>query len=910
MEDCFNEYDDDGDGLVDCYDDDCAGVGVCDSFIYQYTNLPDCQFVPPTTMGEFKIDKTYQTDFINYPIDQRSGVFVGDMDSDGIPDLVGKDPSPGRIQIFNGTDGSIKQSIVIPTNSPFSQPTIADVDRDGNGDIFVMVNGNQLRRYEYGNPNVVWQTGNQIGDVSTHSSAQVADLDQDGTPEVYVGNRIFNAITGTRLAIGTGSTGKAFDSATKNHDKYPIAFDVFAPGDAKPNGGTFGPEAQGLELIAGNQVYTYTPGNGTKDNGSLEVVASISGGDFKDGFTSISDIDGDNLVDIAVMASGKIYVWNPRTQMQIGSTFDIPGTNTGGRINIGDFDNDGMVEIGTAGKSIYVVLEYDAGANALVIKWQKTGLDDGSQRTGSTLFDFEGDGINEVVYSEEAHLYVWRGTDGSELVKVPAQAGTRTEYPVVADVNNDGAAEIIITAQNGNGPGFSGNDFISVYRSMNTPWVTARKVWNQHGYFVTNINDDLTVPKEQQNPLDSDLNNAYNGFLVQTTILNANGGGATPAFAAADAIIEIDSITIESCPDLVVHSTITNQGSNDLPATTPIAFYDQDPTANAATLLGTTTVGSVLSSGEETNISTTLAIAPLIAPITVHVVINDPGTVATPYSFASFPISGVGECEFNNNQAQLTSPICIEICDDGVDNDSDGITDEPNIMATTTSGCSGMVLPTFTTDEAGGTWEVISSIGTTISNTGIVTLGTNDNSTPDIDTIIYIGGLCSDTVLVSTFDNENPQLVCPSDQSLTVDNSCMVNLPDYTGMASTGDNCSGVAEIILSQSPVSGSPITVGVTIVTITATDKSGNSMTCQFQVRVTDEIAPVITCPTDTTLYLNSTCGVSIPDFTNLATVNDNCSAPANISVSQNPAIGTLLEEENITQVIILTARDENGN
>ena len=157
-----------------------------------------------------------------------------------------------------------------------------------------------------------------------------------------------------------------------------------------------------------------------------------------------------------------------------------------------------------------------------------------------------------------------------------------------------------------------------------------------------------------------------------------------------------------------------------------------------------------------------------------------------------------------------------------------------------------MVLPAFTTDEAGGTWEVISSIGTAISNTGIVTLGTNDNSTPDIDTIIYIGGLCSDTVLVSTFDNENPQLVCPSDQSLTVDNSCMVNLPDYTGMALTGDNCSGVTDITLSQSPASGSPITVGVTIVTITATDKSGNSMTCQFQVRVTDEIAPVITCPT----------------------------------------------------------------
>ena len=290
-------------------------------------------------------------------------------------------PNPGRIQIFNGADGTIEQSIVVPTNHPFSQPALADVDRNGMGDIFIVANTNQLYRYEYGNPNAVWSTPNNIGAFSTQCSPQVADFDQDGTPEVYVGNRVFNAITGTRLAIGTGSLGKAFDDPNRNHDKWPIAFDVFAPGDPKPGGGVFGPEAQGLELIAGNNVYTYTPGNGTQDNGSLEVVSSISGGDFRDGFTSIADIDGDNQIDIVLMSAGNIYIWNPRTQMQIGTTYDIPGTNTGGRINIGDFDNDGMVEIGTAGRNIYVVLEYDAGADALVIKWQKTGLDDGSQRT-------------------------------------------------------------------------------------------------------------------------------------------------------------------------------------------------------------------------------------------------------------------------------------------------------------------------------------------------------------------------------------------------------------------------------------------------------------------------------------------------------------------------------------------------
>ena len=32
----------------------------------------------------------------------------------------------------------------------------------------------------------------------------------------------------------------------------------------------------------------------------------------------------------------------------------------------------------------------------------------------------------------------------AELAKIPSEAGTRTEYPLVADVNGDGAAEVIV----------------------------------------------------------------------------------------------------------------------------------------------------------------------------------------------------------------------------------------------------------------------------------------------------------------------------------------------------------------------------------------------------------------------------------------------------------------------------------
>ena len=391
MEICDNGIDDDGDNLIDCFDPDCAGFADCDDFYY-LPNSDPCTYAPPPG-GAFELEFIFSTDFTTYPIDQRCAAYVGDMDNDGIPEIVSKDPNPARIHIFSGIDGSIKQSIVIGSNSSFAQVAIADVDLDGLGDIFVMETGNLLARYEYSNPNSVWKTANNIGDDSNASTPQVADFNEDGIPEVYVGNRIFNSIDGTRLAIGTGNRG-----VYAGGDKYTLAFNVFDSGDPRPGGGTFGSEADGLELIAGNQVYTVELGNGTMDDGTLTVVSSISGSNIGDGFVSIGDLDLDGEIDVIVMDGGRIFAWNPMTESQIGDTYQIPGTTSGGRINVGDFDNDGMLEIGSAGRNIYVVLELDTGTNTFTVKWQKTGLDDGSQRTGSTLFDFEGDGVNEVVY--------------------------------------------------------------------------------------------------------------------------------------------------------------------------------------------------------------------------------------------------------------------------------------------------------------------------------------------------------------------------------------------------------------------------------------------------------------------------------------------------------------------------------
>ena len=66
-------------------------------------------------------------------------------------------------------------------------------------------------------------------------------------------------------------------------------------------------------------------------------------------------------------------------------------------------------------------------------------------------------------------------------------SGTVNEYPVVADVDNDGNTEIIF-GNNGTSTG------VVVLGDVNDAWVSARTVWNQHAYSIVNINDDLSIP--------------------------------------------------------------------------------------------------------------------------------------------------------------------------------------------------------------------------------------------------------------------------------------------------------------------------------------------------------------------------------------------------------------------------------
>src|SRR5690606_31070438 len=140
--------------------------------------------------------------------------------------------------------------------------------------------------------------------------------------------------------------------------------------------------------------------------------------------------------------------------------------------------------------------------------WLRRTEDDSSQVTGSTWFDFHGDRAAEVIYNDECWFRIYNGLDGEVLFKEASESRTRIEYPIVADVDNDGNAEIVFTtstesgfcSQRGQSDGMGGqwrdsyNAGLEVWGDASDFWVSARRIWNQHTYHVTNVLEGGGIP--------------------------------------------------------------------------------------------------------------------------------------------------------------------------------------------------------------------------------------------------------------------------------------------------------------------------------------------------------------------------------------------------------------------------------
>ena len=154
-------------------------------------------------------------------------------------------------------------------------------------------------------------------------------------------------------------------------------------------------------------------------------------------------------------------------------------------------------------------------------------------------------------------------------------------------------------------------------------------------------------------------------------------------------------------------------------------------------------------------------------------------------------------------------------------------------------------------------------------------------------------------------DNEDPIALC---QNITI-------LLDQNGQATINANFldggstdnEGIVSFEVNIDTFSCDDI--GENTVTLTISDASGNTATCEAIVSVIDTINPILVCPEDQNALITNPDGTyTLPDYilSNEVSATDNCSD--NLIITQNPSAGTILGIG--TTIVNFETADDFGN
>jgi len=522
---------------------------------------------------------------------------VGNLDGD--PDIeivamnnVGLDGQSNKILIFSYDELHSpklykKYEIAIPNNVAVSgNPlVIAKIEGDSYPSIFLTTNDAthvassaerwQLIKYTFdgvgfsknlsfgGTGSVTY--GNSTNNTIHFSACSplVADFMGIGRTQVVVYDKVFDAQTGALLV--SGIDGKPLGTLNYNFGIFPhngnfnnIQIAAWMAADIDNDGI--------LEIVAGNSVYKINISNPNAlvaGNTYTMYPGFTPPAGVGNGTTSIADLDGDGFLDVVTTWRtgtnpnhvGNMAVYNPRTGALLSQIItNIPANYIGTRYFgpavpfIGDITGNGRPDIAFVAKHIMMAYKYDSSQlvnNRLSLLWDLE-IVDSSASTGLTLFDFNQDGISEIVYRDEQNIRIINGSgihhetgapsinpDGSIKVYDLYSAGgvqnaTVGEYATIAAITNDGQAKII-TVGGGSTSITAPLRIFATDDYVNSPWAPARPVWDKYHYNPVYINEDLTIPAHPMNPatsfVDEDgvVHRPFNNFLQQATLLNNAG---------------------------------------------------------------------------------------------------------------------------------------------------------------------------------------------------------------------------------------------------------------------------------------------------------------------------------------------------------------------------------------------------
>ena len=559
----------------------------------------------------------------------------------------------GILRVIDGRTCDHQYTIDVEVASA-STPAVADLNGDGRPEIISWTATGNPIAFTYDPATDAWSELWQ----PTFGSPQIAapsvhDIDHDNVPEVIYGGLVVShdgVILNPSFPIrGIGT--------------YMLPLPVL---DLDGDGIT--------ELIEPLGVRQWNASLGTA--GDWELEAGWVGTETAMGFVAAADFgdfvgaagDGPQHGEVASIINGNATVRTCLGETVFGPIAIVGGPN-GGNPVIADFDGDGLVEFGAGGPGSYTTFDPDcqavpragglcASARLDGILWTTSVRDFSIGINGTSIFDFDGDGRTEVVYADECFLRVFDGVDGTAVFSAERSSATWLEMPIVADVDADFNAEIVVgnypyasacgavdpihpgipcldaascvsgvcdagfcrcsgasdcpssyscvaplagTAGTGDvcRAAYQGSllNGIRVYQDAADGWVSSRMIWNQYAYFVTNVTDTGQIPGASA-VLPNWLVPGMNHFRQ-----NVQGNAvpdAAPDLTSRD--VRYDCIDQASA---TLFATVCNRGTEPVGTGTRTGFYRQDVGGQLGSPLCIAEPSEVINPGECVEVSCT-----------------------------------------------------------------------------------------------------------------------------------------------------------------------------------------------------------------------------------------------------------------------------------------------------------------
>jgi len=402
-------------------------------------------------------------------VSHSSPVAVGDLDGDGRPEIVAFKAGGGLVAfhyVLNtpGSDAGVNDEGVAmdaaenlgtdtgtDTGTTDDAHDAADEAHDATDDAAESTPVDAGPPPPRGRWEVLW-TSSRDGTAFNPTGGgwagpSLVDLDNDGRPEVLRHGMVFDGRTGVYLG------GESVAPAIRGYSNggFSVVVDI--------------DEDDEMELVTGAGVFRWDVPTRAWVRESWYERGDCTGPGCGEGHVAVANfgaytsprVTDPALPEIAVASAGHIRIDTMDGRTVFGPVA-LPGGGVGGPPTVADFDGDGLPEVAAAGAQAYSVFDPDCAQSATLARlggrceatgrtgvlWSRPSQDMSSNVTGSTSFDFEGDGRVEAVYADECFARVYDGRTGTVLFSQHHSSCTWYENPVVADVDGDLRAELVV----------------------------------------------------------------------------------------------------------------------------------------------------------------------------------------------------------------------------------------------------------------------------------------------------------------------------------------------------------------------------------------------------------------------------------------------------------------------------------